>query len=102
MACHKPAERAEIAGTGARTAYNLHVFNILVFFESHQVHQIPQRLTKTERPKCVFWSPNGVQKWTPATWLRDQQQLVEIDPPIPGSSLLLIKPDKPDKSGLSC
>src|SRR6516164_1746155 len=35
-------------------------------FESHQVHQIPQRLTKTERAKCVFWSPNGVQKWTPA------------------------------------
>ena len=36
-------------------------------FESHQVHQMPQRLTKTERAKCVFWSPNGVQKWTPAT-----------------------------------
>jgi hypothetical protein len=35
-------------------------------FESHQVHQVPQRLTKTERAECVFWTP-GVQKWTPAT-----------------------------------
>jgi hypothetical protein len=62
MACHNPAERAEIADTEVRVVYNLRVFNSLVFFESHQVHQIPQRLTKTERPKCVFWSPNGVQK----------------------------------------
>jgi hypothetical protein len=67
MACHSPAERAEIADTEVRIVYNLRVFNVPVFFESHQVHQIPQRLTKTERARCVFWSPNGVQIWTTAT-----------------------------------
>jgi hypothetical protein len=72
MACHDLAEPAEIADIGERIVYNLRVFNVPVFCESHQVHQIPQRLTKTERAECVFWSPNGVQKWTPAAWPLDR------------------------------
>jgi hypothetical protein len=65
MACHGFAEWADLADTAARIVYNLRVFNAPEFFESHQVHQTSQRLTKTERPKRVFWSPTGVQKWTP-------------------------------------
>jgi hypothetical protein len=34
-------------------------------FESHQVHQIPQILTKNGTAQTRFWSPTGVQKWTP-------------------------------------
>jgi hypothetical protein len=39
MACHNPAECAEIGETGGRIAYNLRVLNALGFFESHQVRQ---------------------------------------------------------------
>ena len=39
MACHDLAEPAEIADIGGRIVYNLRVFNVPVFCESHQLHQ---------------------------------------------------------------
>ncbi len=39
-------------------------------FESHQVHQIPQTLSNVTALGVRFWSPNGVQIWTPANEAR--------------------------------
>jgi hypothetical protein len=57
MACHGPAECAEIADTGGLIVYNLRVFNTRASSNLTRSTKLLKELQKTERPKRVF----GVQ-----------------------------------------
>src|ERR1022692_1704310 len=66
-------------------------------FKSRRPDQIPERLTDSRRSEggvlASIWSP----KWTPSA--RHPQPTKNLFK-FPGSSLILIKPDIPDISGL--